>query len=151
MEITPEKITEILSDPQKLALISSLVNGMSANQPKEEFTTSTHQEENLIAKQGENQISPQDENAVVQAKNAVDNDPQPTPPETVNAISNIAPLLSNSIAGKGIYDERINLLKAVRPFLGEGRKEKVDSLIKALGAARIIGTIKGTDILNFLK
>ncbi len=37
-----------------------------------------------------------------------------------------------------INKERINLLKALRPFLVDSRQEKVDSLIRALGTAELL-------------
>ena len=112
MEITPQKISEILSDPQKLSLISSLVSGMSSPDTQQQTQEKENKEE-----------------------------------ETAE-VANFVPHTNN--IQKNVYDDRINLLNAVRPFLGDGKKQKVDGLIKALGAARVIGNLKGTDIFNFL-
>lgn len=45
-------------------------------------------------------------------------------------------------------DERIKLLLSIKPFLNDKKKTRVDSLIKAIGAARIINTYKDLNIFN---
>ncbi len=43
-------------------------------------------------------------------------------------------------------DERINLLMSIRPFLDDHKKGRVDSLVKALGTAKIINQYRDEDI-----
>ncbi len=130
MDITPEKITEILSDPQKISMISSIIGSMNLQEDAAK--------ENTIKTETAH-VSDDTQNE----KNETDeiNDDIP-----VSSIVNILPKLSTS--SSGVYNERINLLKAVRPFLSDSRKQKVDSLVKALGAASVIGKLKDTDIFK---
>jgi len=47
-------------------------------------------------------------------------------------------------------NDRINVLKSIRPYLSDHRKSRVDSLIKALGTAKVIETYKDVNILGLL-
>ncbi len=47
-------------------------------------------------------------------------------------------------------DDRINLLRSLRPFLDDKKQHKVDGLIRALGTAKMINKYKDEDIFRQL-
>lgn len=47
-------------------------------------------------------------------------------------------------------DERVDLLMSIKPFLGSRKQQKVDGLVKALTAAKIINTYKDSDLFSLL-
>lgn len=48
--------------------------------------------------------------------------------------------------GDADADDRINLLLSIRPFLGERKRQRVDSLVKALGAAKMISAYRESEL-----
>jgi hypothetical protein len=49
---------------------------------------------------------------------------------------------------KGDSDSKIQLLLSIKPFLNDKKKSRVDGLVKALGAARIISSYKDINFFN---
>ena len=47
-------------------------------------------------------------------------------------------------------DERVELLMSIKPFLGSRKQQKVDGLVKALTAAKLINTYKDSDLMSCL-
>ncbi len=47
-------------------------------------------------------------------------------------------------------DDRIRLLRSLKPFLNSGKQKKVDSLVMALGAANLISSYKNDDMIKQL-
>ena len=45
-------------------------------------------------------------------------------------------------------DDRIQLLLSIKPFLNDKKRTRVDGLVKALGAARIISSYKDSDLFG---
>lgn len=49
----------------------------------------------------------------------------------------------------GIYsDDRMNLLLSIKPFLNEKKRQRIDSVIKAMQAAKFINAYKDSDLFS---
>lgn len=145
MDITPETINEILSDPSKLAMISSIVGRLSGKEASQAPESNAQ-----VPVQNEITQEPDVPETAVPAIAEIVN----IQPDIIKNASKLLPLLQGGIQNEKsnhLYEKRMGLLKAVRPFLNDDRKNRVDSLIKALGTAKTIEAFKGTDILSFLK
>lgn len=58
-------------------------------------------------------------------------------------------ILSSSASSRGLYsDDRMNLLLSIKPFLNEKKRQRIDSVIKAMQAAKIINAYKDTDLFS---
>lgn len=117
-----DKISSLLKDPESLKGILSLVSSMTKDTSGD-------------AKQSESQKEPI----------------QDVVPVSVPAIStdNLGEVARENRFVR--HDEdRINLLRSIRPFLDDRKRHKVDGIIRALGAARIINKYKDEDILGQL-
>ena len=60
-----------------------------------------------------------------------------------SGISPSAPL-GALFSGKGTPDRRITLLKAIRPYVNDAKKERVDGLVRALSVAGLLNNYKNT-------
>lgn len=117
-----DKISSLLNDPESLKGILSLVSSMTKDTSGD-------------AKQSEPPKEPI----------------QDVVPVSVPAIStdNLGEVARENRFVR--HDEdRINLLRSIRPFLDDRKRHKVDGIIRALGAARIINKYKDEDILGQL-
>lgn len=65
------------------------------------------------------------------------------PSETVGMMMQLAPLLQSVTQ----EDDSTRLLKALRPFLHEERRAKLDEAVKMLGIMRLLPALKGMKIL----
>lgn len=117
-----DKLKSILSDPDSLNSILSMASALGLG-------ASANKNEDYDEKKTDD-TTPED--AV--ASNAI----KPTA-----ALSLPVPKIQNT-------DDRVNLLLSIKPFLSERKRKKVDSIVKALGAAKIISAYKDIDILSKL-
>lgn len=65
-------------------------------------------------------------------------------PQTLSLISKISPLL----ADVGQEDDTTRLLKSLRPFLSDNRKQKLDEASKLLKMMRLFSQIKDMNLLD---
>ncbi len=127
-----EKIKSILSDPDSLKSILSIASalgaGNNANNTKEPVAdTKEHTE-------------PTQENGVRNEENVL---------SALTSASTQGLSALPALGTKMQYeDSRVNLLLSIKPFLSERKRQRVDSLVKALGAARLISSYKDLDILS---
>jgi len=63
------------------------------------------------------------------------------PSEVISAMSGLQKASSPK-------DDRVNLLLSIKPFLNNRKQQRVDSLIKALGAVNLINAYKDSDIFG---
>lgn len=63
------------------------------------------------------------------------------PSEVISAMSGLQKASSQK-------DDRVNLLLSIKPFLNNRKQQRVDSLIKALGAVSLINAYKDSDIFG---
>lgn len=64
------------------------------------------------------------------------------PSEVISAMSGLQKASSSP------KDDRVNLLLSIKPFLNNRKQQRVDSLIKALGAVSLINAYKDSDIFG---
>ncbi len=67
----------------------------------------------------------------------------PFPNDTVNMVMRLAPLLQSV----NQEDDSTRLLKALRPFLHEERRSKLDEAVKMLGFMRLLPTLKNMKLM----
>ena len=115
-----EKIKALLADPDSLNSILSVASLLGASS-----NSNTNNEEK--------------------------EEPSPTndkKEQDTNALQPLAALASVSKAQTP--DDRVNLLLSIKPFLSDRKRKRVDSLVKALGAAKLISAYKDVDIFSKL-
>lgn len=70
---------------------------------------------------------------------------EPQPPQNgASDIAGILKALENSPAGKAFFDgtaERLSLLKALKPYLDEAKREKLSRVISAMESVNAISSI----------
>lgn len=121
-----EKLKNILSDPESVKSLLSIASAFSSQKsqagevPEETVTT----EKEVL------EGSDINDNYTEEAQNAV------------NAFSSVIPNISTG------NDDRIKLLLSIKPFLNDKKRTRVDGLVKALGAARIISSYKDLDLFS---
>lgn len=71
----------------------------------------------------------------------------PFPMEMMGTVMKLMPLM-NSFKED---DETTRLLKALRPFLSESRRKKLDEAIRLMRIMKLIPLLKGTDMFDFFK
>lgn len=120
-DIFNDKLQKVLSDPDSLKTIINLASAIGG-------------------KSAEN-TEPNETNAPV-ANDFAKKEIASSESGAVIASSSHIPSLSS--------DDRVNLLLSIKPFLNNKKQQRVDSLVKALGAARLISTYKDSDIFGSL-
>lgn len=114
-----DKMQEILGNPDTLALIARLVSG--------------------LGKSG-GQSEPAHEVPESDAPTAAFH-----PPESLPSVSEASlPILSAPAFKDASSDRRIALLNALRPYINDSKKERVDGLVRAIRVAGVLNQYKGT-------
>ena len=121
MEISNEKISELLKNPEIVGMIASLASGFSSGASDPVTDTETK------------------ENGAEDKAIAVKNDAVEAFSDTASGISSVNFPKSNAYG-----DKRIALLQAIKPYITDTKKDKVDSLVKAIGVAGMLNTYSGT-------
>ena len=116
-----EKIKGLLSDPESLKSILSVASMLGAGGSVGENKDVSVKPSELVSESGESS--------------------NPTSGSPIQIPVNLKSKMS---------DDRVNLLLSIKPFLSETKRKRVDSLVKALGAAKLISAYKDTDILSKL-
>lgn len=126
MDDLSSKINEILSDPQALEQIKGLgeMLGLSNTSEKPEKPPKPAQSSDNMLSALTGGISP----------------------DMLSLFSKIAPLMSNISK----EDDTTRLLYALRPFLSDGRKKKLDEASKILKMMKLLPLIKETNIFDSL-
>ncbi len=127
-----EKIKSILSDPDSLKSILSIASALGAgNKVSDAKEPAVGSDEH---------IESNEENGRQKAENVLS--------ALTSAQTQGLPAIP-ALGTKTQYaDNRVNLLLSIKPFLSERKRQRVDSLVKALGAAKIISSYKELDILS---
>ena len=121
-----EKVRKLLSDPESVAKIKQIADGFSANGTSAEKTPSAP---------AENAAPAEAVQAVETPTPAIPDPPVPAaqvPPKTELPSSIKLSTLNSS------KEEKLALLRSVKPFLKEGRREKVDSMIRMISVASLL-------------
>lgn len=146
-DISSEQIKALLSNPETLERIASMVESFGGSGLSQLLAGSAPE-----SSAPESDVLPQKEpeNAALSEFSAPQN--KPHEPETqeaaamLPAASGISPSapLGALLSGKGTPDRRITLLKAIRPYVNDAKKERVDGLVRALSVAGLLNNYKNT-------
>ena len=128
MEISNDKISELLKNPQVVGMIASLASGFTQNTPKKSVQIDNPEDNETF------EDKPQEQTVL-----ALKDDAKET-------VADIPYGISPSSAPYS--DRRIALLEAIKPYISDTKKDKVDSLVKAIGVAGILNTYTGGDFLG---
>ena len=120
MDISNEKISELLKNPEIVGMIASLASGFSSGSAE-----SVASSENPEA----------EETAITIKENVVGNSSDDKQLEIP---------VANLTKSNAYSDRRIALLQAIKPYINDAKKDKVDSLVKAIGVAGVLNTYTGT-------
>ena len=121
MDLSNQKIAELLKNPEIVGMIASLASGFSSGSGE-----STASETSSPV---EPEILPEQTEAI-----------EPSARETFTQLQD-SPL---GVPGKNAYsDRRIALLQAIKPYVSDTKKDKVDGLVKAIGVAGILSNYAG--------
>lgn len=149
-----QKLQAILSDPDSLQSILKIAQNFTAEGASGNAAPTTDSEAKEASKA--NKAAEAIESEKGKGENEAD---EQTPTEKQNASADrkdlggsMLPALLSAVSSQtketSASDERIRLLLSLRPFLAPPKRQKVDSLIKALSAAQILTQLKDTDIFK---
>ena len=129
-----EKLKNILADPDSLKSILSIASAFgSVNNNNKSISSSDASEKSSAVPDTQERVNEEKpSDAVVE--------PSVNAMQMVSAFGNKA---KNA-------DDRVNLLLSIKPFLSERKRQRVDSIVKALGAARLLSSYKDLDFLTKL-
>ena len=129
-----EKLKSILADPDSLKSILSIASAFgSVNNNNKSISSSDASEKSSEVPDTQERVNEEKpSDAVVE--------PSVNAMQMVSAFGNKA---NNA-------DDRVNLLLSIKPFLSERKRQRVDSIVKALGAARLLSSYKDLDFLTKL-
>lgn len=130
-----QKLQALLSDPDSLQSILKIAQSFGGMPGSSEPTAASEESKADKADKTEQQASDKD-----------------SPEREIPSLGALPALLSAASSSQpkepSVSDERIRLLLSLRPFLAPPKRQKVDSMIKALSAAQIIARLKDTDIFK---
>lgn len=136
-DITGDKIRELLSDPKNIELIaniagSGLLGGLAPTSAAPQKVSDNTPEQSVI---------PKSEDVLTETDTV-------SSLESVPALSGVLP--TSDLSGKsplgalsGTSDKRIALLKAIKPYVSDSKKERVDGLVKAISIAGVLSGYTG--------
>lgn len=124
-EISSEKIRALLNDPKNIELIAGIAGSMGAGKsaPEQKIQTPVLPEKEINAAESVKNEITESENAATMA----------------GGLGDLGGILSSSSFSS---DPRIALLSAIKPYINEHKKERVDGLVKAIQVAGILNTYK---------
>ena len=146
-DISSEQIKALLSKPETLERIASMVESFGRGGLSQVLAGNAPE-----SRKPENDVQPQNEakNTVLPASAGTQSEKTALPEETAGtpAASGILPSAPLGTLGafpeKGTPDRRITLLKAIRPYVNDAKKERVDGLVRALSVAGLLNNYKNT-------
>ncbi|MBE6623809.1 MAG: hypothetical protein E7621_06480 [Ruminococcaceae bacterium] len=121
-----EKLKNILSDPESVKSLLSIASAFGSQKSQREDAS----EETAKTEETAFEASAINDENIQNQLNITD------------TFSSAIPSISSG------NDDRIKLLLSIKPFLNEKKKSRVDGLVKALGAARIISSYKDLDLFS---
>lgn len=166
-DLSSDRIRELLSDPKNIELIAGLASGMSAMGSiggiagaKQGAGTGTSEHAGLSETFRENKSIPAaDAFAADGASHSAQDIPafadtasnptapsDPLPEKALPALpamsgNALSGMLSSGGGGRG-QDKRIALLKAIKPYVNDAKKERVDGLVRAISVAGMLSNYK---------
>lgn len=119
------RLNDILGDPTSMEKIKSLAAMFGSSQ------------EEAPARQTQQPQRPQQTRPHADSAPSVD-------PELMQSVMKLAPALSHMRQ----EDDSTRLLRAIRPFLGERRRHKLDEAVKLMQLARMMPYLKSSGVLQ---
>lgn len=146
-DISSEQIKALLSNPETLERIASMVESFGRSGLSQLLAGSAPE-----SSAPESDVLPQKEpeNAALSESSVPPTKPHAPEAQEAAAMlpaaSGISPSapLGALLSGKGTPDRRITLLKAIRPYVNDAKKERVDGLVRALSVAGLLNNYKNT-------
>ena len=146
-DISSEQIKALLSNPETLERIASMVESFGGSVLSQLLAGSAPE-----SSAPESDVLPQKEpeNAALSESSVPPTKPHAPEAQEAAAMlpaaSGISPSapLGALLSGKGTPDRRITLLKAIRPYVNDAKKERVDGLVRALSVAGLLNNYKNT-------
>lgn len=146
-DISSEQIKALLSNPETLERIASMVESFGGGGLSQLLAGSAPE-----SSAPESDVLPQKEpeNAALSESSVPPTKPHAPEAQEAAAMlpaaSGISPSapLGALLSGKGTPDRRITLLKAIRPYVNDAKKERVDGLVRALSVAGLLNNYKNT-------
>ena len=146
-DISSEQIKALLSNPETLERIASMVESFGGSGLSQLLAGSAPE-----SSAPESDVLPQKEpeNAALSESSVPPTKPHAPEAQEAAAMlpaaSGISPSapLGALLSGKGTPDRRITLLKAIRPYVNDAQKERVDGLVRALSVAGLLNNYKNT-------
>lgn len=146
-DISSEQIKALLSNPETLERIASMVESFGGSGLSQLLAGSAPESsapESDVLPQKEPENAALSESSVPPTKpHAPEAQEAATMLPAASGISPSAPL-GALLSGKGTPDRRITLLKAIRPYVNDAKKERVDGLVRALSVAGLLNNYKNT-------
>lgn len=148
-DISSEQIKALLSNPETLERIASMVESFGGSGLSQLLAGSAPE-----SSAPESDVLPQKEpeNAALSESSVPPTKPHaPEAQEAAAMLSAASGILPSAPLGtlgafpeKGTPDRRITLLKAIRPYVNDAKKERVDGLVRALSVAGLLNNYKNT-------
>ena len=146
-DISSEQIKALLSNPETLERIASMVESFGGSGLSQLLAGSAPE-----SSAPESDVLPQKEpeNAALSESSVPPTKPHAPEAQEAAAMlpaaSGISPSapLGALLSGKGTPDRRITLLKAIRPYVNDAKKERVDGLVRALSVAGLLNNYINT-------
>lgn len=120
MDLTNQKIAELLKNPEIVGMIASLASGFSSGTSESTPAQSSTPLEKDVPQEMPELSEPVSQETFTQTSEPFQN-------YNRNAYS----------------DRRIALLQAIKPYVSDTKKDKVDGLVKAIGVAGILSNYAG--------
>lgn len=136
-----DTLRAILSDPDSMKSILKIARNLGA-QNADASSENAPPHENGSADSEEGASAKTEESAILP-------DASDVPHNTESTAETVLPERKEPSAGRDDgADNRVKLLMALRPFLDPARQKKADSLIKALGAAKVLYQLGENDLFK---
>ena len=121
MDLTNQKIAELLKNPEIVGMIASLASG---------FSSGTGESSPIQPSEPSEKDVPQDL-------------PEVSEPASHEVLAQVSEQPFQKLNKNAYSDKRIALLQAIKPYVSDTKKDKVDGLVKAIGVAGILSNYAG--------
>ncbi len=140
MDDLNQQLQKILSDPQAMGQIQSLLGSLGTSQeassPAPAQPAPGPDLSSLLGALGGGTPAPAQNETSLAGVN----------PQTLSAMTRLMPLLSQA----NREDDATRLLRALRPLLGEARQKKVDEAVRILQMLRLLPLLKDSGVFSGL-
>ncbi len=133
-EPTNDKLRELLENPENLALIARLVGSMSGGGLGSLLSGGGG------GKRTTDTLSSEEAVHLTDSTDAENIEAEQTQPASTLPPPEKLPAFGRDLS----TDKRIALLNALRPYINDSKKERVDGLVRALRVAGLLNQYKGT-------